>query len=144
MFTRPPVGTRGKLWALSKASLHGKDKQHLLQMPPLNKAKPGMTDVHQVGPCGVIIHHPMYPPSIPSYHPRHATIKPKNKEDGRQHLGFDISHLLSLITAKIYIFSSKMVGFVTNSPPRAVVQRCSFLLFYCLCLKAILIICLKF
>ena len=63
-----------------------------------------MTDVHQVGPCGVIIHHPMYPPSIPSYHPRHAIIKPENKEDARQHLGFDISPAVSAHNENLYIF----------------------------------------
>ena len=46
-----------------------------------------------------------------------------------------ISHLLSLLTAKIYIFSSKMVDFVTNSPQRAVVQRCSFFVICIICLK---------
>ena len=49
-----------------------------------------------------------------------------------------ISHLLSLITAKFYIFSSKLVGFVTNSPPRAVVQRCSFFVILLLAFKSFL------
>ena len=128
---------RGKLWALSKASLHGKDKQHLLQMPPLIKRSlawlMSIRLVHAVLlstiPC-------IRPPSHLITQGMQSSNQKTKKMPGNT---WDlISHLLSLLTTKIYIFSSKLVGFVTNSPPRAVVQRCSFFAILLLVFKSYL------